>query len=82
MNKKIWLSGSRGFIGSYLKESLIKSGNILKCVSNSTSKDDSIIFIDFSSKDSIRKMLNKYGAPDTFIHLGWGNVYEILHPFH
>jgi nucleoside-diphosphate-sugar epimerase len=76
MNKKIWLSGSRGFIGSYLKESLIKSGNILKCVSNSTSKDDSIIFIDFSSKDSIRKMLNKYGAPDTFIHLGWGNVYE------
>ena len=76
MNKKIWLSGSRGFIGSYLKEALIKSGNILKCVSNSSSEGDSITFIDFSNKESIRKMLNKYGVPDTFIHLGWGNVYD------
>ena len=82
MSKTIWLSGSRGFIGSYLKETLIKSGNILKCVSNSTSEDDSIIFINFASKESIRKMLNRYGVPDTFIHLGWGNVYEPHNPCH
>ena len=76
MNNIIWLSGSRGFIGSYLKDTLIGMNNIVQCVSNSKTADNEVIFINFSKKDSISQALKKYGSPDTFIHLGWGNVYE------
>jgi len=76
MNNMIWLSGSRGFIGTYLKESLINSDNIVKCISNSRTPDSEVIYVDFSQKESISEALRKYGVPDTFIHLGWGNVYD------
>ena len=71
MNNIIWLSGSRGFIGSYLKDALIGMNNIVQCVSNSKTADNEVIFINFSKKDSISQALKKYGSPDTFIHLGW-----------
>jgi nucleoside-diphosphate-sugar epimerase len=76
MNNIIWLSGSRGFIGSYLKDALIGMNKVVQCVSNSYTADNEIIFFDFSKKESINEVLKKYGTPDTFIHLGWGNVYE------
>ena len=38
MNNIIWLSGSRGFIGSYLKNTLISMGSNVHCVSNSKNK--------------------------------------------
>ena len=82
MNNMIWLSGSRGFIGSYLKESLISSNNIVKCISNSHTRGSEVIYIDFSKKESIREALRIHGVPDTFIHLGWGNVYEPHNPCH
>ena len=76
MNNIIWLSGSRGFIGTYLKDALIGMNTAVQCVSNSNTEDNEIIFIDFSKKKSINEALKKYGTPDTFIHLGWGDVYE------
>jgi nucleoside-diphosphate-sugar epimerase len=73
----IWLSGSRGFVGTYLNHALRNSGYSVKCLSNSTSEDQSVVTIDFSSRKQIRGALEKYGVPHTFIHLGWKNVYQI-----
>ena len=44
MNNTIWLSGSRGFVGSYIKQSLLASGYRVISVSNShpLSNDDSV----------------------------------------
>lgn len=76
MKKTVWLSGSRGFVGSYAVDALLHAGYDVKCVSNSQSDNINIIYIDFSQPSSIRKALEIHTAPDTFIHLGWGNVYE------
>ena len=74
MKNSLWLSGSRGFVGFYVKKKLLESGIDFKCISN---KDGpGIIKIDFSDPYSIEKAISDYGAPETLIHLGWGNVYQ------
>lgn len=82
MSNTIWLSGSRGFVGTYVARSLVNSGNKIICVSNSFSTDENIVHINYSNRDQIKLALEKYGVPDTFIHLGWGNVYEPHHECH
>jgi len=77
VNNTVWLSGSRGFVGTYLSHALRDSGYSVKCLSNTISEDQNIINIDFSRRDQIRQILEKYGAPHTFIHLGWKNVYQV-----
>jgi len=76
----IWLSGSRGFVGQYVKERLIADGFEAKYVSYHGGDD--IIEVDFSNKNSIKSAIEKHGVPETFIHLGWGNVYEPHHESH
>lgn len=76
MKKTVWLSGSRGFVGSYAIDALLHAGYDVKCVSNSQSDNVNIIYIDFSKPSSITQALKTHTVPDTFIHLGWGNVYE------
>jgi len=82
MNKTVWLSGSRGFVGSHVSHSLINSGYKVKSLSNSSSQDEDVVYVDFSKQEQIRKAIETYGVPDTFIHLGWGNVYEPHHECH
>jgi len=73
----IWLSGSRGFIGKYLKKKLLNSNHNLVCISNQKNNfEDDVQFINFSSRKSIREFVDKNGCPDIFFHLGWGNVYD------
>ena len=75
MNKKVWLSGSRGFVGKYLKDFLINEGYNIESLSYSDLNDE-VIKIDFSRKEDIEELILKKGIPDIFIHLGWGRVYE------
>ena len=77
MSKKIWISGSRGYVGSYLVPYLRQSGYEVKGISNSKSNDSSIITTDFSDRSQIKELLEEHGAPETFIHLGWKNVYQV-----
>jgi len=74
MNKSIWISGSRGYIGSYLKSTLIDAKYDLKCLVSSYTKDSNFIYVNFSNRLEIKKILEQYGAPETFIHLGWKNA--------
>lgn len=75
--KKIWITGSRGFIGKELV-SLLKQENQIKCLTHNLEKDfyetDEIIHINFLSEQSIIKLTNKFGVPDIFIHLGWASM--------
>jgi len=75
LNTKIWLSGSRGFVGKYLKDFLIKEGYCIESLSYSDLNDE-VLKIDFSRKEDIEELILKKGIPDIFIHLGWGRVYE------
>ena len=75
MGTKIWLSGSRGFVGKYLKDFLIKEGYLVETLSYSD-LNDGVFQIDFSRKVDIEELILAKGIPDIFIHLGWGKVYE------
>lgn len=75
--KKIWITGSRGFIGKELV-SVFEDDNEIKCFTHNTKKNifknDQIIQMDFSNEDNITKVVNKFGMPDIFIHLGWASM--------
>ena len=82
MSETVWLSGARGFVGEYVRRSFLEAGYIVKCLSNSVSNDENIIQVDYSKRDQIRKVFETHDVPETFIHLGWGNVYEPHHESH
>ena len=82
VNKCIWLTGSRGFIGCYVKKRLVKSGYKVHCISNNVIDDEDLIQIDFSKRNEIRNGLKKTGVPEIAIHMGWGNTDDPHHNNH
>ena len=82
MKKIVWLTGSRGFVGSYVSRALLNSGYEVKFLTNSPTDNNELIYADFSNRSHIKHVIERHGAPDTFIHLGWGNVYEPHHECH
>ena len=77
--RKIWISGSRGFLGTHLISELQKSFDI-HCITNSkygassNQDNDQPTYVDFLSGKSIRNAIESLGIPEIFIHLGWGDV--------
>ena len=63
-------------MGAQVANTLRSSGYDIKCLSNSPSNDKDVIYTDFSDRKHIRKTVMEHGVPDTFIHLGWGDVYQ------
>jgi UDP-glucuronate decarboxylase len=82
MSKTVWLSGARGFVGGYVRRSFLDAGYTVTCLSNSASEDENFIQVDYSKRDQIRKVVETQGIPETFIHLGWGNVNQPHHECH
>ena len=74
--KKIWVSGSRGFIGKYLLAELKNYGYDAYGVTNNQVDNKDLIYLNYSSRSKIKDTIVSYGVPDTFIHLGWGSVYQ------
>lgn len=78
-HRKIWISGSRGFIGRYLVSELENICEI-KCLSNTIYEktfDHDVnppIFVDFQREKDISNIIENLGVPDVFIHSGWGGV--------
>lgn len=69
---RIWLTGSRGFIGSHLVPVLRQDGPDLTCFTNSRSAGSQPEFMDYASERDILRAVAARGLPDVFIHLGWG----------
>ena len=82
MNQTIWVSGSRGFVGSHLVSWLRETGYAVTCVSNTSQPDKHVVHLDFSDSRQIQKTLDQLGAPEVFLHLGWGHVYDTQSPDH
>jgi len=41
-----------------------------------------VVQLDFSDSQQIRETLDRLGAPEAFLHLGWGHVYQTQSPEH
>jgi len=81
-NKIHWLTGSSGFIGKHLVQELKINNLEFRCFSNNSILIDNpniidnnnCFYMDFSSRGNINKQIEKFGCPDIFIHLGWGDM--------
>jgi len=76
--KKLWMSGSSGFIGKQLKYHLQSTYDIT-CISHATKFSQSqnsknLYKLNFLKCVDIEKLILKIGKPDIFIHLGWGDM--------
>src|ERR1700687_2718211 len=76
--RKIWLSGSRGFIGTHLVSELQKFCNIHRITNTkyeaTSNSDNQPTYVDFQSETSINEAIKNLELPDIFIHLGWGDM--------
>ena len=75
--KKLWLSGSNGFIGKSLLHHL-QSNYDITCISHDTkffqSLDHKNLYkLNFRKYSDIEKLISKIGMPNTFLHLGWAD---------
>ncbi|MFA6217301.1 MAG: NAD(P)-dependent oxidoreductase [Candidatus Omnitrophota bacterium] len=78
---KIWLTGSRGFIGSVLARLLKNAGREVSCFSNqlpgkseAPAKEFLCHTLDYLSERDIKSKVERIGLPDCFIHSGWGDM--------
>lgn len=77
---RIWLTGSRGFIGTHLipilkdicKEVICISNNILE--NETCQKKNEVINMNFLNIKSINRAIELFGVPELCIHLGWGSM--------
>lgn len=77
--RKIWLSGSRGFIGTHLVPELqefyeLQRISNTKYETSSNHNNNQSTYVDFQSEKSISEAIESLGLPDVFIHLGWGDM--------
>lgn len=78
-HRKIWLSGSRGFIGTHLVSELQNFCNLqritnTKLDSSLSSGNNQPTYVNFQNETSISETIENLGLPDIFIHLGWGDM--------
>lgn len=76
--KKIWVTGSHGFIGSHLICALKEDCEEVQCFTHCSggesrpSREDACMPMDYSNKSDIKRKVDLWGLPDLFIHIGWG----------
>jgi nucleoside-diphosphate-sugar epimerase len=72
----VWLTGASGFIGRRLRRFLESRTKIVPITvdPSATQASDGRIFLDLDNSDSVRRLIGKIGAPESFLHLGWGGM--------
>lgn len=73
-NKKVWITGSRGFVGRYLRNYLGNKPIDAIYLTQSENSGTDICRLNFGDKDAVNDLIRKQGVPDTVLHLGWGDV--------
>ncbi len=85
--RRIWLTGSSGFIGRQVVREFQEAGAHLLCLTNNRERAVSQAqhghrFLDYSSPHDVRRAVEESGLPDAFIHLGWGGMTDPGAPVH
>jgi nucleoside-diphosphate-sugar epimerase len=72
----VWLTGGSGFIGRRLASFLTSRTRIVPITVDPSANHASggRIFLDLDDPDSVRRLMDKFGAPASFLHLGWGGM--------
>ena len=76
----IWLTGSSGFIGRCVAAELRAHGHTVLCFSNAgigdraTESQGDRHPLNFLDAKNIREQVTRFGVPDAFIHLAWGDM--------
>lgn len=85
---KIWLTGSRGFIGRPLVRAFRSAQvDLTGFTQNAEGANDSSgetmpVYLDYLDPTDIEDKVNRLGLPDVFIHMGWGEIAKPDSPFH
>jgi nucleoside-diphosphate-sugar epimerase len=72
----VWLTGGSGFIGRRLARFLGSRTKVVPITidPSASQASDGRIFLDLDNPDSVRRLIDKIGAPESFLHLGWGGM--------
>ncbi|AJM91275.1 NAD-dependent epimerase/dehydratase family protein [Nitrosopumilus piranensis] len=74
---RLWISGSSGFIGKHLYNYL-KNFYDITCLSHHNNTllptTHNHFKLNFQDRSEIDSLISKFGIPDIFIHLGWGDM--------
>lgn len=72
----VWLTGGSGFIGRRLARFLGSRTKVVPITvdPSASQASDGRIFLDLDDPDSVRRLMDKAGAPASFLHLGWGGM--------
>ncbi len=79
---KIWLTGSRGFIGKALCKALRQDNVDLTCFTQTPGPAQDVVLMDYAKAENIQETVKSLGLPDVFIHLGWPEVSKPDLPVH
>src|SRR5947209_6574756 len=79
--KRIWLTGARGFVGRRVASVLTQAGVQLHCFTNANAGSSGIdpgetasVRMDYMCAKDVGAHVRRFGLPDVFIHLGWGDM--------
>jgi len=86
--QRIWLTGSRGFIGRSLVQNLRNAQVDLTCLTQDAGIQAGVagetfpVYVNYLDITDIEKKVSSLGMPDVFIHLGWGDMRNPDSPLH
>jgi dTDP-6-deoxy-L-talose 4-dehydrogenase (NAD+) len=89
MSQKVWLTGSRGFVGRAVVAAFLQAddqvwGCTNQAVSDASSglNENPFVQVDYLNPEDIKAKVRHFGMPDLFIHSGWAAVDKPESPLH
>ena len=78
MSQRIWLTGSRGFVGKAVAAQFLQAGVQLWGCTNQAIPDarlgqgeNPLVKVNYLDAEDIKAKVSQFGTPDLFIHSGW-----------
>ena len=89
MSRKIWLTGSRGFVGRVVADAFRQTGGqLLGCTNQPVPEasagtvQNSFVQVNYLDAEDIKDKIRRFGLPDLFIHSAWAAMDKPESPLH
>lgn len=89
MSQKVWLTGSRGFVGRAVTAAFRQTGaHVWGCTNQAVSdapsglNDNPFVQVNYLDPEDIKAKVRHFGMPDLFIHSGWAAMDKPESPLH